>query len=190
MIGIVSGTRSPSTITQVVLPSNVAAVLGHAPQLQQHDVVAGEYEGGFKLWEGGVDLAAHAAAAWGVTNTPSRALALTNQRVLELGCGAGLPGVVAMLAGADVLFQVPCSNDCGQHTALHGTMRYIGSIHTMAAHHSTTTPLAGLQPPSVATCYDAQRARQRRRCHRPPLCSRLLVNAACLAGCTASTGRL
>lgn len=94
----------------------MAAVVGHTPQLQQHDVVAGEYEGGFKLWEGGVDLAAHVATAWSVTSD-APASPLASQRVLELGCGAGLPGIVAMLAGANVLFQVSCTAAAwsGQH---------------------------------------------------------------------------
>lgn len=33
---------------------------------------------------------------------------LKGKRVLELGCGHGLPGLVAALAGADVHFQVAC----------------------------------------------------------------------------------
>lgn len=68
-------------------------------------MVAGEYEGGFKLWEGGVDLAAHVATTWGIANAAC-STTLANRRVLELGCGAGLPGIVAVLAGADVVFQV------------------------------------------------------------------------------------
>ncbi len=95
---------------QVVLSSSAAALLGQSQQIQQNDVVAGEYEGGFKLWEGGIDLAAHVARMWHVdttTTSSSMDAPLANQHVLELGCGAGLPGIVALLAGAQhVVFQV------------------------------------------------------------------------------------
>lgn len=33
-------------------------------------------------------------------------MAPQGKKVLELGCGHGLPGIVAMMAGADVHFQV------------------------------------------------------------------------------------
>jgi SAM-dependent methyltransferase len=74
-----------------------------------HDVVPGVYEGGAKLWEGGVDLArllATAAGGGGHPDAPTPAAdapplpPLPGACVLELGCGAGLPGVVALLAGA------------------------------------------------------------------------------------------
>lgn len=74
-----------------------------------HDVVAGVYEGGAKLWEGGVDLARLLVAAAGlgqhgdaprVDPAAPPLPTLTGTTVLELGAGAGLPGVVAALAGA------------------------------------------------------------------------------------------
>ena len=106
--------------------------------------------GGFKLWEGGVDLAAYVAALHGLTpaalaaaahppatgleararacrSPPARPPAPATPRarraaaaadgapppppppqslrVLELGCGHGLPGVAALLGGAEVHFQ-------------------------------------------------------------------------------------
>ena len=74
-----------------------------------HDVVAGVYEGGAKLWEGGVDLARLLVAHAGLGEHPEAPRAapdapplpcLVGARVLELGAGAGLLGVVAALAGA------------------------------------------------------------------------------------------
>lgn len=77
--------------------------------------------GGFKLWECAVDLAAYTAREWRVqsglftssssTDGSSDRSAegcqplLAGRRVLELGCGAGIPGIVALLAGAEVHFQ-------------------------------------------------------------------------------------
>jgi len=57
------------------------------------DLVPGRYEGGFKLWECSVDLCQY-------LRTAPDAPQLKGARVLELGCGHGLPGVLAALAGA------------------------------------------------------------------------------------------
>jgi hypothetical protein len=73
------------------------------------DVVPGVYEGGAKLWEGGLDLARLLVEHAGLgshPDAPTRAAKapppppLARARVLELGAGAALPGVVALLAGA------------------------------------------------------------------------------------------
>lgn len=68
--------------------------------LTDSDLVPGKYEGGFKIWEGGIDLALYLTSGVlvpGGLSAPSR--------VLELGCGHGLPGIVALLKGAAVDFQ-------------------------------------------------------------------------------------
>ena len=75
--------------------------------------------GGFKVWEGSLDLARFLAARWGPRRgaphshasacsppLPSSGKGGVPGRVLELGCGQALPGLVAMLAGAEVHFQV------------------------------------------------------------------------------------
>ncbi|KAF3456649.1 hypothetical protein FNV43_RR01303 [Rhamnella rubrinervis] len=63
--------------------------------LSNSDLVPGKYEGGLKLWEGSLDLvkALHSEVENGH-------LAFTGKRVLELGCGHGLPGIFACLEGA------------------------------------------------------------------------------------------
>jgi hypothetical protein len=94
------------------------------PLLAKSDLVKGAYEGGFKLWEGALDLCAYLVAprpspdAEGgddAAPSPLARLALAaaaasasgsaKPRVLELGCGHGLPGLLCLLAGADVDFQ-------------------------------------------------------------------------------------
>ncbi|KAG6548631.1 hypothetical protein Mapa_009785 [Marchantia paleacea] len=62
------------------------------------DLVPGKYEGGLKLWECTVDL----------INTLRREikdgqLSFRGKRVLELGCGHGLPGILACLKGASTV---------------------------------------------------------------------------------------
>lgn len=62
------------------------------------DLVPGKYEGGLKLWECAIDL----------VNTlrgeiKDGRLSLRGKRVLELGCGHGLPGIYACLKGASTV---------------------------------------------------------------------------------------
>lgn len=74
--------------------------------------------GGFKLWECALDLAqlvaqelcgaalpAGAGARLGGVHPAGAVGTLQNLRVLELGCGHGLPGIVSLLNGAEVHFQ-------------------------------------------------------------------------------------
>ncbi|XP_033104153.1 histidine protein methyltransferase 1 homolog [Anneissia japonica] len=68
----------------------VTAVSNH------YDLISGVYEGGLKVWECCLDLAnylAHESTLWSKLD------------VLELGCGAGIPGVYLMVKGAVVHFQ-------------------------------------------------------------------------------------
>lgn len=61
------------------------------------DLIPGVYEGGLKIWEGSCDLLDYLSTG---------KIALNGARVLELGCGAGLPGILAVLQGAScVAFQ-------------------------------------------------------------------------------------
>jgi 2-polyprenyl-3-methyl-5-hydroxy-6-metoxy-1,4-benzoquinol methylase len=55
------------------------------------DIIPGEYEGGFKLWDCTVDLASYLAE-----HQPM----FQSKRVLELGCGHGLLGILAHKLGA------------------------------------------------------------------------------------------
>lgn len=103
-------------------------------QVLQSDLVPGVYEGGFKLWEGSIDLCSVLAKEWWVPNqarplgrdipadlllpTPFPTLEcsglqrsplaadfepagpLSGAAVVELGCGHGLPGILAGMFGA------------------------------------------------------------------------------------------
>ena len=51
------------------------------------DLVPGQYEGGLKIWECSEDLVSYLSL--------STAEVLRGKKVLELGCGAGLPGLLA-----------------------------------------------------------------------------------------------
>ena len=57
------------------------------------DLIPGVYEGGMKIWECAHDLIEYLAT--------ESAISLCGRRVLELGCGVGLPGIFALLCGAE-----------------------------------------------------------------------------------------
>ncbi|XAR62529.1 Protein-histidine N-methyltransferase [Bertholletia excelsa] len=67
-------------------------------QLSNSDLVPGKYEGGLKLWEGSLDLVKALQS-----EVQNGQLFLTGKRVLELGCGHGLPGIFSGLEGAAVV---------------------------------------------------------------------------------------
>ncbi|GAV58974.1 Methyltransf_16 domain-containing protein [Cephalotus follicularis] len=73
---------------------NTKEVLG----LSESDLVPGVYEGGLKLWEGSLDLVKTLQSEIRNGNW-----SFTGKRVLELGCGHGLPGIFACLEGAAVI---------------------------------------------------------------------------------------
>ncbi|KAL4289838.1 hypothetical protein GQ457_14G012590 [Hibiscus cannabinus] len=76
---------------------NTKEVLG----LPNSDLVPGIYEGGLKLWEGSLDLVKALRS-----EIQNGHLSLKGKRVLELGCGHGLPGIFACLEGsAETHFQ-------------------------------------------------------------------------------------
>lgn len=66
--------------------------------LSNSDLVPGKYEGGLKLWEGSLDLVK--ALRLEVQNGQ---LSFTGKRILELGCGHGLPGIFACIEGAGAI---------------------------------------------------------------------------------------
>lgn len=66
--------------------------------LSNSDLVPGKYEGGLKLWEGSLDLVKTLRS-----EVESNNLALVGKKVLELGCGHGLPGIFSCLQGASAV---------------------------------------------------------------------------------------
>lgn len=65
--------------------------------IERSDLRSGIYEGGFKVWECSLDLIAY---------MDSNNIHVTEADILELGCGAGLPGIFCLINGAQsVCFQ-------------------------------------------------------------------------------------
>ncbi|XP_052248560.1 histidine protein methyltransferase 1 homolog isoform X2 [Dreissena polymorpha] len=74
------------------LTANPESKCGLKLATEQHsDLIPNVYEGGLTVWECSVDLACYLAGCGECLN---------GRRVLELGCGAGLPGLVAIRCGA------------------------------------------------------------------------------------------
>lgn len=55
---------------------------------EDHDLIPGHYEGGFKIWECSYDLAE-------ILVKSTNLLSYKPKRILELGCGHGVPGIIA-----------------------------------------------------------------------------------------------
>mmetsp|Transcript_29426 Transcript_29426/g.53999 ORF Transcript_29426/g.53999 Transcript_29426/m.53999 type:complete len:329 (-) Transcript_29426:1086-2072(-) len=88
------------------ITSETAASALSDERLTKSDLVAGRYEGGFKLWECAIDLCKFLIESFNLSEDNFQKKSpngLTGKRVLELGCGHGLPGIVALLAGASIV---------------------------------------------------------------------------------------
>jgi SAM-dependent methyltransferase len=66
--------------------------------IKNSDLVPGQYEGGIKVWECSLDLCKFLPGYVGWFD-------LSSLKVLELGCGHGLPGIYFLLRKSKVLFQ-------------------------------------------------------------------------------------
>ncbi len=67
----------------------------------ESDLISGRYEGGYKVWECSIDLCRY------ISKDPDMsAMCRPGTKVIELGCGQGLVGIVALALGAgEVHFQ-------------------------------------------------------------------------------------
>ncbi|KAL9647896.1 hypothetical protein ABK040_008168 [Willaertia magna] len=74
--------------------TNTLQVIKHVSQTLNTDIVRNEYEGGFKLWECAEDL-----LHYFIDNNNFIINYIENKRILELGCGHGLPGIFCLLYG-------------------------------------------------------------------------------------------
>ncbi|XP_033221369.1 histidine protein methyltransferase 1 homolog isoform X2 [Belonocnema kinseyi] len=63
---------------------------------QKSDLIAGKYEGGLKVWESTRDL---------VRYLLEQKYSFENKKVLDLGCGAGVIGILCLMKGSTVHFQ-------------------------------------------------------------------------------------
>jgi len=102
---------TPGWIPETVLVGTISIVKGASsgaryatvtdavPDLDEasrSDLVKGKYEGGAKLWECAMDLARFLVRE----ETISGSTRVRGKRVLELGCGHGVPGIACALLGA------------------------------------------------------------------------------------------
>ena len=74
--------------------ATVTDAVPDADEARRSDLVKGKYEGGAKLWEGAMDLTRF------LLEDAASVVRLENARVLELGCGHGLPGLACAMRGA------------------------------------------------------------------------------------------
>lgn len=89
------------------LSSRASSQLLQEEGLADSDLIPGKYEGGFKLWECAVDLARCMCKHFRIEQFDHHSYPQLPglPRVLELGCGQGIPGILLLKAGAEVHFQ-------------------------------------------------------------------------------------
>ncbi|BDA46890.1 Histidine protein methyltransferase 1 homolog [Coccomyxa sp. Obi] len=89
------------------LSSRASSQLLQEEGLADSDLIPGKYEGGFKLWECAIDLARFMCQHFRIEDFDQHAYPQLPglPRVLELGCGQGIPGILVLKAGAEVHFQ-------------------------------------------------------------------------------------
>lgn len=91
--------------------------------VQDSDLQPSIYEGGFKVWECGIDLAQHLIQMSGVPNGVSnkRTISVVGKNVIEVGCGHGLPGIYCLQQGARHV----CFQDLNKEVLEHCTFQNI-----------------------------------------------------------------
>jgi 2-polyprenyl-3-methyl-5-hydroxy-6-metoxy-1,4-benzoquinol methylase len=78
-------------------PPNIESMSGPLAEIvDRSDLVPGVYEGGFKVWEGSVDL---------VNYLVKEKVDFKGLKVIDLGCGHAFPGIHAAMEGAHVDLQ-------------------------------------------------------------------------------------
>jgi len=97
-----------SIVCTLLKDSGYKGDLSPALGSEHSDLVPGTYEGGLKVWECSEDLARF------LYTSP---LELAGMKVLDLGCGAALPGLYCFSKGAEVWF-----NDYNEEVLKHITM--------------------------------------------------------------------
>jgi SAM-dependent methyltransferase len=97
------------SMRKVVLPHADSVPMQHALKnaVKDSDVVPGVYEGGFKLWECASDVISH------MQSLPDSFL--QGKRVLDLGCGHGLPGIYCLARGAQSVYFQDLNREVLQH---------------------------------------------------------------------------
>ena len=101
-IAISGGTLRIKHVSEPSVEENLKdrqVVSGHdilAATEKSTDLIPLVYEGGLKIWECSIDLVEHLSES---------EMSFQEKLVMEIGCGAGLPGIYALLHGAEVHFQ-------------------------------------------------------------------------------------
>ena len=99
---------NPQTLQYLSLQNHEGLSETLRGQHEDSDLVSGVYEGGLKVWDCAFDLVDFVQA--------NKETMITGKRVLELGCGQGLPGIMAMKSGAAKVVFADFNNEVLQKT--------------------------------------------------------------------------
>ncbi len=121
---------------------NMVANIGEWEEDSDIDIIPNIYEGGLKIWESSVDL-----VRFMLDNAIGK---LQGKRVVELGCGHGFPGILALLHGASEVTFCDFNSSVLTRATAPAVRKNVGSLersHFFAGDWATLPDAVGLNPP-------------------------------------------
>ena len=173
-------THTRARVVQAVLGSGAAAQLLRQSEVQESDLIPGKYEGGFKLWEGALDLARFLVAG-GTTQEQG-------QQQGASGSGAQPPGSSARQSSVSVqvwfglllcIFDEASFWQAGRARA-----QLLRNTHT-----HTRSFLPAPPPPHRLMTAHARTRTQKKTTHRARTCSSSAAATACRASRACASAR-
>ncbi len=136
----------------------VVADLGEWEEDSDLDIIPNVYEGGLKIWESSIDLVRFMLNG-GIGK-------LNGKRVIELGCGHGFPGILALLNGASEVTFCDFNSSVLSRATAPAVRNNVGSLdrsHFFAGDWASLPDAVGLNAPfdlvlSSETIYTEERA--------------------------------
>ena len=125
-----TGMKNSNIFNQPSEPETGLVKLLELSNSSHSDLIPGVYEGGLKVWECAFDLVEYLA---------NSDIHFSGKRVLELGCGAGLPALLTLMKGAEEVHFQDYNPQVIDHVTIPSVLLNVKSL----ANHSTVSSCHG-----------------------------------------------